>query len=236
MLIAYFVILTNATNPTSRQGAGAGYRPLATSSQIFTNNNDEERLLSTADHHQRPRASSWDPSAAYLATQFAKPTSPPSFHSMNGVIDGAGASGFDQQQDQHGDGSSNTQTEGTTLPTSSERTSPPSIAHTNDNSSASSVSFPMPPAIPSWDLTAPSWDAPQHRAEPTSINTLLAATDPDDPNFVSPFRESEESGSGLRRRVYKSQPNEDMTMQEKRAMARSLLLPFMFPLFLVYFA
>ncbi|KAF9133452.1 battenin CLN3 protein [Linnemannia schmuckeri] len=240
MLIAYFVILTNATSPASRHQA-AGYRSLATSSQMFTNNNnDEERLLSTTDHHQRPRASTWDPSAAYLAPQFVKPTSPPSFHSMDGLIDGAGTPRFVQQQDRHGNGSSSTQTEGSTLPASSGQNSPPSIAHTDDNSSASSVPPPIPLAIPSWDLTPPLWDAPLHRAEPTSINTLLAATDPDDPNFVSPFRESEESGSittsGRRRRVYKSQPNEDMTMQEKRAMARSLLVPFMFPLFLVYFA
>ncbi|KAG0069288.1 battenin CLN3 protein [Linnemannia elongata] len=237
MLIAYFVILTKATSPASRQqAAGEGYRPLSTSNQIFTNNYDEERLLSTTNHHQRPRASTWDPSTAYLAPQVAKPTSPPSFHSMNGVSEGAGVSRFDQHHDQHGNGSRSTQTEGSTLPTSSGRTSPPSITLTNDNSSASSVTFPTPPAIPSWDHTPPLWDAPQHRAEPTSINTLLAATDPGDPNFVSPFRESEESGSGRRRRVYKSQPNEDMTMQEKRAMARSLLVPFMFPLFLVYFA
>ncbi|KAG9061913.1 battenin CLN3 protein [Linnemannia hyalina] len=237
LLIAYFVILTNATSPASRQqAAGARYRPLATSNPIFTINNNEERLLSTTDHHQSPRAPNWDPSSAYLAPQFAKPTSPPSLHSMNGVMDDTGASRFDQQQDQHGNGSSNTQTEGSTLPTSSGRTSPPSIVPTNDNSSASSASFSMPLAVPPWDLTPPSWDAFQHRAEPTSINTLLAATDPDDPNFVSPFRESEESGSGRRMAVYKPQPNEEMTMQEKRVMARSLLVPFMLPLFLVYFA
>jgi hypothetical protein len=171
-----------------------------------------------------------------------RPTSTPPSHSMNGLMDGTGAPHvIQQQQDRNGDGGSNTQSEGSTLRTSSGRTSPPSITHPTDNSSTSSSSYlSTPPVIPSWDITAPLWDAPQHRTEPTSINTLLAATNPHDPNFVSPFRESEESGSittsGRRRRVYKSQPNEDMTMQEKRAMAKSLLIPFMFPLFLVYFA
>ncbi|KAG0286862.1 hypothetical protein BGZ96_009106 [Linnemannia gamsii] len=191
---------------------------------------------------QRPRASSWDPSTAYLSPQLMKPTSTPPLQSKNGLMDGAGAPHVvQQQQDRNGSGGSNTQSEGSTLPTSSGRTSPPSTALTADNSSTSSSSYqPIPPVIPSWDITAPSWEAPQHRTEPTSINTLLAATNPHDPNFVSPFRESEESGpistSGRRRRVYKSQPDENMTMQEKRAMARSLLVPFMFPLFMVYFA
>ncbi|KAF9570088.1 battenin CLN3 protein [Mortierella alpina] len=97
-----------------------------------------------------------------------------------------------------------------------------------------------------WD-TAP-WDVPQHHTEPTSINTLLAATDPDDPSFVSPFHETEiEDGSSLasstqdgrrrRRRVYyKTRPNEPMSFQEKLGMARALLIPFMMPLFLVYVA
>ncbi|CAO3567076.1 unnamed protein product [Mortierella alpina] len=97
-----------------------------------------------------------------------------------------------------------------------------------------------------WD-SAP-WDVPQHHTEPTSINTLLAATDPDDPSFVSPFHETEiEDGSSLasstqdgrrrRRRVYyKSRLNEPMSFPEKLGMARALMIPFMMPLFLVYVA
>ncbi|KAG0348066.1 battenin CLN3 protein, partial [Gamsiella multidivaricata] len=75
------------------------------------------------------------------------------------------------------------------------------------------------------------------QAEPTSINTLLAATDPDDPSFVPPFTEAEVSDATSNiRRVYKSQPNDAMTLEEKLAMAKSLLMPYMVPLFLVYVA
>ncbi|KAG0375220.1 battenin CLN3 protein [Mortierella sp. AD032] len=252
MLVAYFVILTSPPSPGSRYHHAAGYRPIATASQLYADNsgnNDEERLLSN-DSQQRPRASTWDPATAYLSPQFGKPTSPPSFHSLNGLAEVINTP--QQQQDHDESGGSNSQTEGSTLlaPSSaslSGQGSPPSLAGraSDTNSVSSSTSYlPVPPVIPSWDIhAAPSWETPQqhqHRAEPTSINTLLAATDPDDPNFVSPFLESEDSGplnaSGRRQRVYKSGPNEDMTMPEKRAMARSLLLPFMFPLFLVYFA
>ncbi|KAK3835048.1 MAG: protein btn-1, partial [Linnemannia gamsii] len=108
MLVAYFVILTSPPSPGSRHHHAAGYRPIATASQLYADNsgnNDEERF----------------------------------------------------------------QTEGSTLLASS---------------SASLSGQGSPPPLAS-------------RASDT---------------------------------------NSDMTMPEKRAMARSLLLPFMFPLFLVYFA
>ncbi|KAF9437546.1 battenin CLN3 protein [Entomortierella beljakovae] len=87
-----------------------------------------------------------------------------------------------------------------------------------------------------WEISPWNMATPQQRVEPTSINTLLAATDPQDPGFVSPFRESQIDGGNSTRRVYKVQPNESMTLEEKLATAKSLLMPFMFPLFLVYFA
>ncbi|KAF9092116.1 battenin CLN3 protein [Mortierella sp. AD031] len=178
-----------------------------------------------------PRPSSRDP----------KPTLSPLPQSVHSL---------DQQEQDHSNGnggSSNTEgEESSVLPSSSSDHASPLLPNNNDHSSTTSSSrgsFAVP-MIPSWDITAPSWEAqaPQQltHTEPTSINTLLAATDPDDPGFVPPFREIEEGGlentDGGRRRVYKVQPNEAMTMQEKRAMARSLLVPFMFPLFLVYFA
>ncbi|KAF9130202.1 battenin CLN3 protein [Mortierella sp. 14UC] len=248
LLVAYFVILTSPSGPSSRHRHAAGYCPFATSSQVLTDNNDEERLLSSSnDNQQRPRASSWNPTTAYLTPQFGKPTSPPSFRSLNGLAEVINPPPQEQAHDHNGNGGSSSQTEGSTLLTpSSSSLSGQAPSPTSDNNSVTSSSYlpTIPPVIPTWDIhAAPSWETPQnhqHRAEPTSINTLLAATDPGDPNFVSPFRESEERGpvnaSGRRQRIYKSQPNEDMTMQEKRAMARSLLVPFMLPLFLVYFA
>ncbi|KAF8919685.1 CLN3 protein-domain-containing protein [Dissophora ornata] len=124
-------------------------------------------------------------------------------------------------------------TDGQTAPQSSQDNAPLSVV--TETPPIAPTPAAQPPSI--WD-SAPSWEAPQERIEPTSINTLLATTDPDDPGFVSPFRESEidDGLSSTRRRVYKVQPNEAMTLKEKLAMARSLLLPYMVPLFLVYVA
>ncbi|KAF8975865.1 battenin CLN3 protein [Entomortierella lignicola] len=105
----------------------------------------------------------------------------------------------------------------------------------NENRLTTSPSTSMPSAP--WDASQWSIPTSQDQREPTSINTLLAATDPDDPDFVPPFRELEiGGGDSTRQRVYKIQPNEAMTLKEKLDMAKSLLVPFMFPLFLVYFA
>ncbi|KAF9427625.1 battenin CLN3 protein [Podila epigama] len=91
-------------------------------------------------------------------------------------------------------------------------------------------------APPSWD--GPSWQVPVQTTEPTSINTLLRATDPEDPEFVSPFREVGETvdSMGRRQRRYKTNTDDDMSLYEKLSLVRTLLLPFMIPLFVVYAA
>ncbi|KAF9922634.1 battenin CLN3 protein [Linnemannia zychae] len=221
MLIAYFFILTNPPNPSSRHQA-AGYRPISSFIPRATDGVDDDRhAFASSDYPQE---------------HLNRPSSPSSLHSMSDTS----PLHTEGQQDRNRSETDNSRAASSTLHASSGQTTPPSVSRISDNNSASSLSInPVPHMIPSWEMTVPSWEHTQQRTEPTSINTLLAVTDPDDPNFVSPFRESEvgsTNATGRRRRVYKSHPNEDMTMQEKRAMARSLLVPFMFPLFLVYFA
>ncbi|KAF9111595.1 battenin CLN3 protein [Mortierella sp. AM989] len=111
-----------------------------------------------------------------------------------------------------------------------------SINSGQDNSKGQGLTSSGSSTLPSapWDASQWSLSTSQDHVEPTSINRLLAATDPDDPGFVSPFRECEVGGAS--QRVYKIQPNEAMTLDEKLTMAKSLLIPFMLPLFLVYFA
>ncbi|KAG0333441.1 battenin CLN3 protein [Podila horticola] len=94
--------------------------------------------------------------------------------------------------------------------------------HQSAISSPPSVSVPIP-----WD--GPSWEVPVQSIEPTSINTLLRTTDPDDPSFVSPFRDSGDAldPMGRQQRHYKMNRNEDMSFSEKLVIVRSLFWPFM---------
>ncbi|KAG0223188.1 battenin CLN3 protein [Mortierella sp. GBA43] len=128
--------------------------------------------------------------------------------------------------------------------TDGSRTSSHTRAQSQDDNSSLSVVSTVPPigsTTSTMPWTAAPWDmntsSQQQNSAPTSINKLLAATDPDDPEFVSPFRETEiEVGGSTKRRVYKTHPDEAMSLSEKLAMARSLVVPYMIPLFLVYVA
>ncbi|KAI7816772.1 CLN3 protein-domain-containing protein [Gamsiella multidivaricata] len=219
MMISYFIILTDPSTQSSRHHA-AGYRPVSSSSQIYSSNQDleEEQLASPIGVHRRHHSESL-PSAVSTSK------------------------GHGQLQE------GSTRADSPMLLRSASALSP-SLPSLQDSSA---ISVTMEPPInqtpPTTTALAPAalplapWDtvhwgpSPQSQAEPTSINTLLAATDPDDPSFVPPFTEAEVSDATSNiRRVYKSQPNDAMTLEEKLAMAKSLLMPYMVPLFLVYVA
>ncbi|KAG0013668.1 battenin CLN3 protein [Entomortierella chlamydospora] len=212
MLVAYFIILTNPPQESSRYSS-AGYRPISSSSQIYTgaNDADDEGLLSPRHGlRHRPSLSSLRPSIS---------------------LDNRGG-------DHSRDGSMSTDHRTVSIDSAQDNSSL-SISTTVPTFNGDTFTTSPPTALSSapWDSSQWSAPAPLGHTEPTSINTLLAATDPDDPEFVSPFREYEVGeGNSTRQRVYKTQPNEAMTMDEKIAMAKSLLVPFMLPLFLVYFA
>ncbi|KAF9584499.1 battenin CLN3 protein [Lunasporangiospora selenospora] len=112
----------------------------------------------------------------------------------------------------------------------------------SETTATTALSPPMPPPL-HWG--APSWEPPRPsqrqapNAEPTSINTLLAATDPGDPNFVTPFREApsrDSFRSGRKFSYYKVERTDALPFHEKLGLVRSLLVPYMGPLFLVYAA
>ncbi|KAG0038066.1 battenin CLN3 protein [Podila clonocystis] len=117
----------------------------------------------------------------------------------------------------------------------SEDTLTPASRSSSGNTSGhqSAISSPLIAVQVPWD--GPSWEVPVQPIEPTSINTLLRTTDPDDPSFVSPFRDSGDAldPMGRRQRHYKMSRNEDMSFSEKLVIVRSLFWPFMVPLFLV---
>ncbi|KAK3828090.1 MAG: CLN3 protein-domain-containing protein [Benniella sp.] len=223
MLVAYFIILSPPSSQNSRHHA-AGYRPISSSSAQFsgrnsdynTNNHnfEEEFLASPEESHLRPASTNND-GLAVVGTE-----SPSQLHPSR---TSSQARSLSQE-----DGS---------IP--STVTTVPSIGHISGATTAPSsapgggVILPAPWEAAPWDMNTSS----QHHTEPTSINKLLAATDPDDPDFVSPFTETEiPTGGSATRRVYKTRPDEAMTLEEKFAMARSLLVPYMVPLFLVYVA
>ncbi|KAG0092345.1 battenin CLN3 protein [Podila epicladia] len=112
----------------------------------------------------------------------------------------------------------------------------PSLSPGNTSDRQSVTSSPLSIVQTPWE--GPSWEVPVQTIEPTSINTLLRTTDPEDPNFVSPFRDSGDAldPMGRRQRHYKMNRNEDMSFSEKLAIVRSLFWPFMVPLFLVFVA
>jgi len=221
MLIAYFIILSPPSSQNSRHHA-AGYRPISSSSAQFsgrnsdynTNNHnfEEEFLASPEESHLRP--ASTNNGLAVVGTE-----SPSQLHPSRASSQTRSLS----------------QDDGSIL---SAVTTVPSIGHisgatTTSSSAPGGVILPAPWGAAPWDVNSSS----QHHTEPTSINKLLAATDPDDPDFVSPFTETEiAAGGSATRRVYKTHPDEAMTLEEKFAMARSLLVPYMVPLFLVYVA
>ncbi|KAF9998488.1 battenin CLN3 protein [Entomortierella chlamydospora] len=199
MLVAYFIILTNPPQESSRYSS-AGYRPISSSSQIYTgaNDADDEGLLSPRHGlRHRPSLSSLRPSIS---------------------LDNRGG-------DHSRDGSMSTDHRTVSIDSAQDNSSL-SISTTVPTFNGDTFTTSPPTALSSapWDSSQWSAPAPLGHTEPTSINTLLAATDPDDPEFVSPFREYEVGeGNSTRQRVYKTQPNEAMTMDEKIAMAKSLL-------------
>lgn len=212
MLIAYFIILSRPSSQSSRLSS-AGYRPISSSSaQLFSPGIEEEFLASPEESYRRPTSTN------------------------KGAMTGSESDSNQRQQSHPSRESSRTgsqlQDDSSSL---SAVTAVPPIGHVSGTTAAGpgGMTHPAPWGLAPWDMGA----SLQPQAEPTSINKLLAATDPDDPGFVSPFRETEiaEGGSTIRR-VYKTHPDEAMSLDEKLAMARSLLVPYMVPLFLVYVA
>ncbi|KAF9349685.1 battenin CLN3 protein [Mortierella sp. AD094] len=205
MLIAYFIILTSPP-PESSRYSSAGYRPISSSSQIYTgaSDADDEELLSPRNAlRHRSSFSSLRPS-------------------ISSVNRGGGHSRNGSTNTDHRTMSINSNQDNSN-PDNSSLSILTAVPTTNGSAFTTSPSTALPSAP--WDASQWSVPAPQDHMEPTSINTLLAATDPDDPEFVSPFRECEVGGGdSTRRRVYKIQPNEAMTLDEKLAMAKSLLL------------
>ncbi|KAG0301453.1 battenin CLN3 protein [Dissophora globulifera] len=237
MLFAYFILLRKPSQ-NARYHA-EGYRPVSSHNHNDSEIEEEELLASpTRDSTHHPR----NPSTRSSGTDEPTPATEVPFASSDSNSSGHGSTTSNGQTVIHPSQSNvsvSTVTDvppiGLTMPVPS---GVASEATTGTPTSATPALFTDTLMAPtSWNAT-PSWDVPQQHMEPTSINTLLAATDPDDPEFVSPFRETLVRGStdleSSRRRVYKTQPNEAMTLQEKFAMARSLLVPFMVPLFLVY--
>lgn len=221
MLIAYFIILSRPSSQNSRYHA-AGYRPISSSSgqlsgrnSNFINNNpntEEEFLASPEESHLRSASTNKSLAAG----------------SENGSQLHPSRTSSQTRSQSHDDGS-----------ILSTVTTVPSIGHisrtaTSPTPAPGGATLAAPWAAAPWDVNTSS----PHHTEPTSINKLLAATDPDDPDFVSPFTETEiaATGGSATRRVYKTHPDEAMTLEEKFAMAKSLLVPYMVPLFLVYVA
>ncbi|KAF9980854.1 battenin CLN3 protein [Mortierella antarctica] len=277
MLLAYFVLLTSPTSNQHSSAGYRPIAPFSPSSIVQTNQEEEllESPHSSYQHHSRhPSSVVPPPSAAPLASLSRSEPGHENGHDNAGETTaqdlgpaiGNGTSSLLAHEDKSDVRTHNRSTSsiaslhGTSYPSVSVTSPTLSLDQTSINSATATTgvvptttttaaaapqSGSRIPAAP-WD-TAP-WDVPQHHTEPTSINTLLAATDPDDPSFVSPFHETEiEDGSSLassaqdgrrrRRRVYyKSRPNEPLSFQEKLGMARALLIPFMMPLFLVYVA
>ncbi|KAG0051778.1 hypothetical protein BGZ83_003304 [Gryganskiella cystojenkinii] len=239
MSVAYFVILTSP--PSSSAFRSAGYQPLTTSQSLPYNNatDDEELLPSPRD---RSNSEPWRPSTQTELVHDFGPCnpivslseSPPATNELvSGDRESLRSNGLEtnvQLPNQHVRQSSQSST---SSPAITAITSPTTATPIQSGVTGLVNAHFRSSALP-WD-PAPM-DVPQHHTEPTSINTLLAATDPDDPDFVSPFRESEEGVESRRRKVYKSQPNDALSMQEKLSMARGLMAPFMLPLFLVYVA
>ncbi|KAF9179520.1 battenin CLN3 protein [Haplosporangium sp. Z 11] len=244
MLVAYFIILTSPSSSTMKRHSG-GYQPIAS----LNTGNDDELLTSPQTFHQSQYQEDWDSPPTLVSTNEQDRST--SGSDVNSIRKSSSI------HPRHPHDSSEHLPTSPPLVTSSHHSSAPSVTVTTYPSvdqQINSMTAPSTAATGSsrssapWDLSTP-WDAPQsqqpqHQTEPTSINTLLAATDPDDPGFVSPFRESEiEDGTGStsssrrkRRVYYKVHPNEPMSLQEKLNMARSLLVPFMVPLFMVYVA
>ncbi|KAF9326302.1 battenin CLN3 protein [Podila minutissima] len=112
----------------------------------------------------------------------------------------------------------------------------PSLSPGNTSDRQSVTSSPLSIVQTPWE--GPSWEVPVQSIEPTSINTLLRTTDPEDPSFVSPFRDSGDAldPMGRRQRHYKMNRNENMSFSEKLMIVQSLFWPFMVPLFLVFVA
>lgn len=126
-----------------------------------------------------------------------------------------------------------------TDPSEDNTLTPASPSLRSDATSGNQSAISSPPSVivqTPWD--GPSWEVPVQTTEPTSINTLLRTTDPDDPSFVSPFRDAGDAldPMGRRSRHYKMSRNEDMSFKEKLLIVRSLFWPFMLPLFLVFAA
>lgn len=122
---------------------------------------------------------------------------------------------------------------------SEDNTLTPASPSVRSGASGNQSAISSPPSIAvqiPWD--GPSWEVPVQTIEPTSINTLLRTTDPDDPSFVSPFRDAGDAldPMGRRSRHYKMSRNEDMSFREKLLIVRNLFWPFMIPLFLVFAA
>lgn len=278
MLVAYFGLLTNPTSNQHSAAGYRPIAPFSPSSISQNDQEEELLESPRSAHHRHSRHPSSvvpPPSAGALAALSRSETGHENGQSSveeataqdAGLADGNGNNGLLAHEDKS-DGMSHKRSP-SSIASVHGSTSSPSITVTSstlplDQTSISSttVTASMVPATTAtaaatpqsghritaapWD-TAP-WDVPQHHTEPTSINTLLAATDPDDPHFVSPFHETEiEDGSSLasstqdgrrrRRRVYyKTRPNEPLSFQEKLGMARALLIPFMLPLFMVYVA
>lgn len=126
-----------------------------------------------------------------------------------------------------------------TNPSEDNTLTPASLSLRSGATSGHQSTISSPPSVTvqtPWD--GPSWEVPVQTTEPTSINTLLRTTDPDDPSFVSPFRDAGDAldPMGRRSRHYKMSRNEDMSFKEKLLIVRSLFWPFMMPLFLVFAA
>jgi hypothetical protein len=209
MLVAYFFMLTSPL--CGHDARTAGYEPISTQSESVSPVGDGGVLASNGD---RPNSEQWFPSHAEVIT-ISKPTTD------------SGADNFDRESRHSNEATASPQT---LVLSRSRRSSASSPSVSGGLSSSRLPSSGLP-----WDAAA--WDVPQSHTEPTSINTLLAATDPDDPGFVPPFRESMEGAiDPLRRRVHREHPSGTLSMREKLLMAQSLFIPFMVPLFLVYVA
>lgn len=222
MLVAYFILLTNPSDISALRSAG--YEPIAIIQSQQFGSVGGHALTSPRDRsHSEPLH------AEVLLNSSLSPSSTGQ-DSPQGYQYSRAASTHLQSPSTPRDAPSSKSSSSTN---SMILVSPPAVADQPSSVTGHTCSR-HPSTVPSWDATA--WEAPHHQTEPTSINTLLAATDPEDPDFVPPFRESEEGVDSGMRRVYRTQPNEALSLQEKLSLAQSLLVPFMVPLFLVYVA
>lgn len=209
MLVAYFFMLTSPSS--SHHARTAGYEPIfASQSESICPVGDGGALESNCD---RPNSEPVFPSHVEVIT-----TSKPNTGSVT--------QNFDRE--------SRLSNESTTSPQTLTLSRSRRSSASSPSVSGGLASSRLPSSGLPWDAAA--WDVPQSHTEPTSINTLLAATDPDDPGFVSPFRESMEGVDPRRRRIYSTLSSGTLSMREKLLMAQSLFIPFMVPLFLVYVA